>query len=193
MRCYGANHEAWCRRKYISFTIVDIKAAASAGDLIVFEMLHDLASAEGPHGTLALAGLYYTYIAPVIPPKIYVYLQRKITLVISALEGTRRFPRWLGVPAMYRAGILHALRRWQSDVADAFSVHDIRTLVDKARCQDEMRLLMNGPPRPSVAEHCEYEDRIYRDSNILMLRRNESGHAFIAADVWKEFAEYEKK
>lgn len=179
--------------KTFHFTIVDIKAAAIARDLIVLEMLDDMTLPKAADRMLAQVGLYYTYLAPIMPATIYEYLQRKIASVIDTLEGRRPFPQWLDVPPMYRASVLQALRRWTSAaVVNAFSVADIRSLVQRMRNQDTMRSRMNSIPDPPVPKDCEYEDRIYKSTNVLMLRPNAGGSKFITPEAWQVLDAFEK-
>ena len=159
---------------------------------IIFEMLDDMTSPKANDRTLALVGLYYTYLAPVMPPTVYEYLQRKIVSVIEALQGTRPFPHWLDVPQTYRAGVLQALRKWHGDIVDAFSVRSIRKLIRKFREQDRMRQLMHGTPGFPIPKGCEREDGIYKASKVLVLRPNTAGNNLIEADVWKALEAFEK-
>lgn len=188
-----ASMEPGTEGKMFHFIIVDIKAAAIARDLIVLEMLNDMTLPKASGRMLALVGLYYTYLASTMPPTIFEYLQRKIVSVIHALEGRRLFPKRLEVPQMYHADVLQALERWRSpEVANALSVQAIEVLIEKFHNQDRMRQLMNSITDTPAPGGCEYEDRIYRATNVLMLRPNVGCSKYFAPEVWQALDAFEK-
>ena len=125
--------------KSFHFTIVDIKSAAVARDLVTLLMFNELADHlwrdAKEAGRMSIC-LYYTFIAPTMPNAVYDTLQSKIQEAIDALEGRRALPDFLDVPEMYRSSLLITLRSWQTKTEEEFPASKVRRSVLSGRMRD---------------------------------------------------------
>ncbi|TKA65542.1 hypothetical protein B0A55_09869 [Friedmanniomyces simplex] len=100
----------------IHFTVVDIKPAVIARDLLILMLIDRLgrtndSKQKGGQG-LIFACLFYTYLAPVMPAPVYGTLQNYIKMLIDILENRHALLSYLDVPQIYRPDILKILREW---------------------------------------------------------------------------------
>jgi len=135
--------------KNYHFTIVDIKSAAIARDLVVLmlldelsELAHDDARAKS---SLVLLCLSYTYLSAIMPSSLHEMLQEKISEVKDALEKDN-LPPFIEVPDMYRADIAGYLDDWQRKVQQEYPVTRVQAEVVQTRERTEMQSLMAGRP-----------------------------------------------
>lgn len=115
----GDNSQGKGKDRLFHFTLVDIKPAAIARDLLVFLLLEEVADFGSDMASIErhnlLPCLYYTYLAPVMPRGVYDVLQKRIRTLIDMLEGQRDLPSFLDVPELYRPRILRVLRQWKTE------------------------------------------------------------------------------
>ncbi|KAK5173661.1 uncharacterized protein LTR77_002342 [Saxophila tyrrhenica] len=104
--------------KLFHVTLVDIKPAVIARDIVNFLLLDGLSGcANKPASGSLLACLYYTYLAPVMPARLYEVLQEHIQSAVDILEDRRPLPKYLDIPHLYRAPVLKVLKEWQHDAS----------------------------------------------------------------------------
>ena len=87
------------------FTIVDLKPAAIARDLVMLLMLGDVDSSPDEEADLLLATIYYIFIAPCMPSFAYNILQSYISRLLSILQGQGTMPSFLSLPKVHNQGV----------------------------------------------------------------------------------------
>ncbi len=137
-------------------TIVDIQPAALARDLVVLLLLDRIGS-DSRGSDIFLACLYYTYLAPLMPPRLYGVLQDHIQQAVDMLEGRHSLPLYLDVPQVYRAGILTILKAWQHNASAKFPASRMRKEIVQQRKRDEMDGLSHKPVTEWKDEQSFYE------------------------------------
>lgn len=149
-------------RKEYYFTIVDIKSAAIARNLVVL-MLLDTSLADGaPHekSRKILLCIFYTYISSIMPSNLHDVPQEKIGEAKLALEnGT--LPPFINIPDMYRAEIVGYLDDWQRKAQQEYPITLVQAEVVAARTRSKMQLMLTGrssesddvPPGRMAKEH----------------------------------------
>lgn len=169
--------------KSFHFTIVDIKPAAIARDLLIFLLLHDFNSIavrgqEVRIRSKLLPCLYYTYLAPVMPRQISDILQRRIKTMIKMLEDRKPLPPFLDVPKLYRPAILRVLRQWQAEASEEYPTARVRRAAivtrKEQKLHEQMRAMHSGhaPPQDATPQECVKEKQFYEATGLLPLRRN---------------------
>lgn len=145
----GKSKEEDDRKEYY-FTIVDIKSAAVARDLVVLVLLDGLLAHGVPReksGKILLC-LFYTCFSSIMPSNLHEVLQEKIGEAKNAPEnGT--LPPFIDIPEMYRAGILEYLDDWQRKAQQEFPVTRVQAEVVATRRRSKMQLMLTGYPSAS--------------------------------------------
>ena len=160
------------------FTLVDIKPAVIARDLLVFLLLHDIGEGMMDDNVLdinLMPCLYYLYVAPVMPRSVFDILQKRIQALIEMLDGRQKLPSFLDVPQLYRPQILRVLKQWQEEAAKEWPAERIRKAAVLGREQDRTRLRMQAmqygmdvPPERTLPA-CAKEKRFYEATGLLPL------------------------
>ena len=158
--------------KAFHITINDIKPAAIARDLVIFVLLSDFASALVKKNVSAkgkiMACLYYTYLAPIMPARVYDALQERIQRLIDMLEERIPLLSFLDVPQPYRSEVIRLLEEWQGEAAEKYPAARLRSIVVVQRREDEARLMMlRQTELPSPG--CAAEAQLYRQCGILLM------------------------
>ncbi|KXS97941.1 hypothetical protein AC578_3388 [Pseudocercospora eumusae] len=169
--------------KLYHFTLVDIKPAAIARDLVIFLLLNEIADYEGDMESVIkhklLPCLYYTYLAPVMPRGVFDVLQKRIKTMVEMLEGSRDLPNFLEVPMMYRPQIIRILKQWQSEASEEYPPARMRSCAVIGRRRAEMQLQVHGiqyglqygggPISSPVPRGCAKEKKFYEATGLLPL------------------------
>ncbi|KAI1143488.1 hypothetical protein F5Y05DRAFT_421069 [Hypoxylon sp. FL0543] len=112
--------------KKFYFTLVDLKSATFARDLLMFRMLADCATESEKERRVTLATLAYTFAGHIMPSWTYDRLQTAIHHVMDELQ--RRLPLIMGnfcIDTATRTSISSHLLNWQELPADWYSTEGI--------------------------------------------------------------------
>lgn len=155
-------------------TLVDIKPAVIARDLVLFLLLDDLsklARARGPSPKRSLlqACLYYTYISLIMPSRVAAVLQARIQLAIAILEDKQPPPAYLDIPHIYRPEVLRMLKQWQHDAGARLPVSKMRREIVRQRSLERMRMGLRMGPMPDVPPEWRLEQQFYEQTGVLTI------------------------
>lgn len=148
--------------KSFHFTIVDIKAAAMARNLVIMLIMHEI-SRSGDllavfRSTLPHV-LYYTYLAPIMPRFCYDQLQVWIQRAIDCLEGRQGLPNFVYVPSAFRSDVIRIIKEWQGEAWNIFPTKRIRKAVVRCEVTDNL-----GP------WSYQKQESFYVKTGILMMK-----------------------
>ncbi|KAI0842144.1 hypothetical protein F5Y06DRAFT_284960 [Hypoxylon sp. FL0890] len=140
----GREYSLTLKRFY--FTLVDLKSAAFARDLLIFRMLTDCATESETERRVTLATLAYTFAAHIMPSWAYDRLQTAIQHVMDELQ--RNVPLIMGnfcIDAATRKSVSSHLLNWQESPAGWYSTESIldstrRQHVEKERVKRGRRI-----------------------------------------------------
>ncbi|KAI1407812.1 hypothetical protein F5Y13DRAFT_183048 [Hypoxylon sp. FL1857] len=185
-------------KKYY-FTLVDLKSAAFARDLLMFRMLADCAVELGIERQVTLATLAYTFAAHIMPPWAYDRLQTAIHHVLDEIQ--RNVPLIMGhfcIDATTRNSISNHLLNWQEPPADWYGTEGIlnsvrRQLVEKERIKRQRRTditpeTVRGVAAKTCLPGCEadsictlsFQDLSFMLPSVLLIRDIEPGLSELA-------------
>jgi len=124
------------------FTIVDIKSAAIARNLVVLMLLDALLAHGAPpeKSRKILLCIFYTYLSSIMPSNLHEVLQEKIGEAKLALENGA-LPPFIDIPDMYRAEIVGYLDDWQRKAQQEYP----------RRCLCPCAYTIDGTTKPSRA------------------------------------------
>ncbi|KAK4548293.1 hypothetical protein LTR36_010163 [Oleoguttula mirabilis] len=169
------NRASGRRPKSFHFTIVDIKAAAIACDLLVLLMFDELADSEADRSkaersNMVQCTLVYTYLAAIMPRRLHNVLQEHIARAIAAMKGEGALPTFLDVNDVYRADILRVLVEWQNEVLPEYPVPRIRQAVTQECEATAQHFRAISPPNDdSSVAGCKKETAFHRKTGIMAL------------------------
>ncbi|KXT13500.1 hypothetical protein AC579_8619 [Pseudocercospora musae] len=159
--------------KLYHFTLVDIKPAVIARDLVIFLLLNEIANygrdMESVVKYKLLPCLYYTYLAPLMRRGIFDVLQKRIKTMVEMLEGSRELPGFLEVPIMYRPHIIRILKQWQAEASAEYPPARMRSCAVTGRRRDEIQLQMHGIRYGGGPYQVRFPEDARRKRNFTML------------------------
>ncbi|KAF2423074.1 hypothetical protein EJ08DRAFT_701344 [Tothia fuscella] len=91
---YESEQKSVVNIKRHHFTLVDLKPAALARDLVLFFLLDELASVKGKDLNL-MSTIFFIFMGTIMPAKAYSKFQDTVQAVIDALEDDAKMPPWL--------------------------------------------------------------------------------------------------
>ncbi|KAK5718448.1 hypothetical protein LTR15_008177 [Elasticomyces elasticus] len=146
-KLFGTIHHSLASATH--FTLVDVKPAVIARDLLVLLLLDKLgrrvdSSRQGQ--PMVSACLYYVYLAPVMPARVGATLQTYIQALLDMLEGRRQLPTYLDVPQLYRPEVIQILREWQHDASTEFPARRMRREMVEQRRMERLKWEMQTQP-----------------------------------------------
>ncbi|KAK4897959.1 hypothetical protein LTR27_004343 [Elasticomyces elasticus] len=157
------------------FTLVDVKPAVIARDLIVLLLLDKLgrrvdSSRQGQ--PMVSACLFYVYLAPVMPARVGATLQTYIQALLDMLEGRRQLPTYLDLPQLYRPEVIKILREWQHDASTEFPARRMRREMVKQRRMERLKWEMQTQPHMQgitleTREEWKIEQKFYEQTGVL--------------------------
>jgi hypothetical protein len=153
-------------------TLVDIKPAVIARDLVLFLLLDDLSKVsrtKGPKRSLLQACLYYTYLSPIMPGRLAAVLQARIQLAIAILEDKQPPPGYLDIPHIYRPEVLRLLKQWQHDASARLPVSKMRQKIVWQRHLERMKMGFRMGPRPDAPPEWRVEQDFYEETGVLTI------------------------
>ena len=156
-------------------TLVDIKPAVIARDLVLFLLLDDLSKVtrtSGPKRSLLQACLYYTYLSPIMPGRLATVLQARIQLAIDILEDKQPLPAYLDIPHIHRPEVLKLLKQWQHDASARLPVSKVWREIVSQRHLERMKMgLRMGPMgrMPDVPPEWKLEQEFYEQTGVLTM------------------------
>lgn len=152
------------------FTLVDIKPAVIARDIVIFLLLDDLSKVirtSGPKRSLLLACLYYTYLSSIMPGRLATLLQARIQLAIDILEDKKPPPAYLDIPHIHRPEVLRVLKQWQHDASARLFVAKMRREIGSQRFRDKFRSGLHMGPMPDMPPAWRMEELFYEQTGVL--------------------------
>ena len=154
------------------FTLVDIKPAVTARDLVVFLLLDDLskiARTSTSKRFLLLSCLYYTYLSPFMPGRLAAILQARIQRVIDILEDKQPPPGYLDIPHIHRPEVLRVLKQWQHDASARLPVSKLRQEIVWQRHSERIKLGLRVGPMPDTLPDWKLEEQFYEQTGVLTM------------------------
>jgi hypothetical protein len=160
----------------LHLTLVDIKPAAIARDIVLFLLLDDLSKVSRtnrPNATRSLlqACLYYTYLSPIMPSRVATVLQARIQLSIDILEDKQPPPAYLDIPHIYRPEVLRVLKQWQHDASARLPVSKMRREIVWQRMREKVRRSLHVPFPPDVPPQWKLEREFYEETGVLTMSK----------------------
>jgi len=158
-------------------TLVDIKPAVIARDLVIFLLLDDLSKVtrtSGPRRSLLQACLYYTYLSPIMPGRLATVLQARIQLAMDILEDKQPLPAYIDIPHIHRPEVLRLLKQWQHDASARLPVSKMRQEIVRQRHLERMKMgLRMGPMgrMPDVPPEWKLEQEFYEQTGVLTMSK----------------------
>ncbi|KAI0140916.1 hypothetical protein F4776DRAFT_661743 [Hypoxylon sp. NC0597] len=137
--------------KKFYFTLVDLKSAAFARDLLMFRMLADYAAEPERDRRVTLATLSYTFAAHIMPSWAYDRLQTAIHRVMDEIQ--RNVPLIIGnfyIDATTRDSISNHLLNWQEPPTDWYGTEGILNSTRQQHAEKER--IKNGRRADIVPE-----------------------------------------
>lgn len=128
--------------KKVHFTVLDLKPAAMARLLILFNMMvqiDDQISNEGPRIADHFLAMAYIFSCQIIPPFVKAKLQSNISELIKKLEGEDADIQFIYVRDHDRKPIIRILRHWQQPWDGMPKVADVRIFIKQKRMEGGMR------------------------------------------------------
>lgn len=155
-------------------TIVDHKPAVIARDLLILLMLDELASAKSMKAmfkTALLHVLYYTYLSPIMPRKLYLLLQIQIRKAIDSLEGRYSLPAYIDVPNVYRPETVRVLKEWQKEASKEYPTSRVRKEAVRSLGMEvaKSQMYFGGDGKVETPKGCEKQEAFYLMTGILMM------------------------
>lgn len=169
--------------KSFHFTIVDIKPAVLARNILILQLLFDMVETPNTNSSASVNAsmrcLYYTYLAPIMPAPVHDTLQQKIRDAIDRLENRKPMLPCLDVSADFRPDVLKVLREWQGEAGDDFPASKLRSSVvsQRALSDEQQKMRFGSLYQTTTPPGCEKQELFYRKTGILLLSSNPTGHA----------------
>ncbi|KAK7741805.1 hypothetical protein SLS53_004869 [Cytospora paraplurivora] len=176
------------RFKNIHFTILDLKPAALARTIIIFDMLSRYSimkylKAEGHEDALKVAS--YVYTCQILPPFVFKKLQQHLESLTESLEEGEEDPfLYLYVPPSSLSQITRVLRQWQESLSGYYAVARIRPLVrDTVKKRNQERQMHFGLSEAKVTKDRKDLDAlgvIFADDDFVKRREPRLGELYAA-------------
>ncbi|KJX97970.1 hypothetical protein TI39_contig450g00005 [Zymoseptoria brevis] len=184
-------------KQQFHFMIVDRKPAVIARNLVMLVMLDALAKTTGANEAAATrisTALFYTFLAPIIPPEVHTILQSIIQRLIGMLEHRMAWPFYLDVSETFRPRILRILREWQHEVGEQFPTSKLRPQIQRARVVADMQDFMTAQaymgsnrPRSRAPPGSEKQEAFYKETAILTKTGNGRGQGKEVQEAFDAF------
>ncbi|KAH8894481.1 hypothetical protein GQ53DRAFT_839555 [Thozetella sp. PMI_491] len=142
-------------------TILDLKPAALARVLIIFNMMaqFDVELREGsPTATDCFLDMAYLFSCQIIPPFVEARLQSNIKELITKLEGDGPVLPFVYVRKQDRSALTRVLRQWQQPWDGISKGADVRELVKGKIMENGFRTAMNFGQIPAHGSQSENEE-----------------------------------
>lgn len=118
------------KTKRLHFTVLDLKPAIIARDLIFFSLLDEMAEPKVQIRPLVTT-ISFLFCTHIIPPSAWNELQRTIRQLITALEQGKQPISWVHLPPTHSAAVCRVLHSWQQEPEEWYSTKSIRRLVTR--------------------------------------------------------------
>lgn len=156
-------------RKAFHFTIVDLKPAVFARDLLIFRLLFDAQAESEARKTETTVTLSYLFGAQIMPKWVFNRLQVCISAVIADLKKTSQNPMGIFyIPEPTRERIMYVLLQWQQPPQPWYAAralrraardqHMARELSQRGRFDD-----MEAPRAPPGCDQRSHDVMVYRE------------------------------
>ncbi|KAI1498753.1 hypothetical protein F5X99DRAFT_431519 [Biscogniauxia marginata] len=165
------------KKSRLHFTLLDLKPAAIARNLLVFELLSEY-SAVALDETMAC--IIYVYASQIMPPFAYREMQKALSSVIRKLEEGKPLLDWLYVPESQQGSICHHLRSWQKDLYGKYDTASFKEWAsEQARKQVINQFRAQGKMPNTVLPGAEKEGELFATFGFMapndqLLRKHES-------------------
>ncbi|KAB5529051.1 tetratricopeptide [Coniochaeta sp. 2T2.1] len=160
--------------KDVHFTLLDLKPAAIARMLILFDMMMTFAILQRnntPGIQDATTVMAYIYTGHIIPPAVDGKLQRHIKGIIEALEAGDALFTWLFVPADTAKQVVHVLKQWQGPMeAPYYRAPIVRRAVGRRLAMEKQKQiavfgkLLSKPPKGGL----KLDRKVFDDLTVLL-------------------------
>ncbi|CAH0050528.1 unnamed protein product [Clonostachys solani] len=186
-------------KKY-HFTLVDLKPAVFARDLLVFHMLVAMRSQDDEKREETSWAIAYVFAGQVMPPWASETVHESMLALITALEDVSNNVMdmfYVSEPA--REKIIHVLKQWREPPEETYTVAAIRRMmVEQSDANDEAYAEVDGddmaealgPKSPPGCRSTDSDARLFNDIHVALpslhlLERHEP-HLLLVSEAYRE-------
>jgi hypothetical protein len=167
--------------KRYHFTLLDLKPAILARDLIVFSLLDDMSrlrtGSEEELDTLLV--LFYTWAGVIMPAYAYDGLQRTIRQILLGLEKDL-MPNWFNIPEQIRPALITELKGWRNGIEQDYPTKKCRRIIVQYQARERLsrkHTLMQYAGVDSDAtiacpKGCDMEEMVFLSTGHLLPPRS---------------------
>ncbi|CAI6097321.1 unnamed protein product [Clonostachys chloroleuca] len=163
------------KSKNFHFTLVDVKPAVFARDLLIFHMLVAMRSQEGKKKEETSWAIAYVFAGQVMPPWASEFLHESISALITASEdASSNVMDIFYVSGPAREKITHILKQWREPPVETYTVAAIRRMmVEQSDAQNKAfaKESEDEPPNPKFPPGCLHTDsdaRLFNDIHVAL-------------------------
>jgi hypothetical protein len=153
-------------------TLVDIKPAVIARDLVILLLLDDLSKVRSKT-SLLIPCLYYPYLSPIMPSRPAALLQERIQRTIDILKDKQPPPAYFDIPHLHGPEVLRVLKQWQHDASARLPVSKMRQDTISQRRSERMEWDLHHSysmgPMPAVRPGWKLEQQFYEQTGVLTI------------------------
>ena len=187
------------RKRRYHCTINDIKAAALARDLLVFQLLDELINLDDisqDQRPQLLTTIFFLYAGVVVPPYVADRIQTTIQRVIQGLRSGTSNLDWVHICERDKPALLKSLQTWQGEMPSEYTSQDMAQAVIKHyHWSNKKHIDRAGEPKPRRG--CEQEMEYFQKTGAhwppsTLSQRQEPDLPLSAStkETWKEASAY---
>ncbi|XXG97554.1 hypothetical protein Hte_003859 [Hypoxylon texense] len=156
----------------LHITMLDIKPAVIARDLIFFSLIHEATVNVESQDTIWLT-LAYLFCTQLIPPFAWGKLQETIIRLLDSLEEGQQPFSFAYIPAPKVDEIVRFLKSWQRGPATAFETSQIRGAVAQQLAEEDQFMreaasrFMGPGKRETAYPECESDHNVFDEFSVL--------------------------
>ncbi|VUC28940.1 unnamed protein product [Clonostachys rosea] len=164
--------------KKLHFTLVDVKPAVFARDLLVFHMLVAMRSQDDEKREETSWAIAYVFAGQVMPAWAYETVRESISALITTLEDvSNNVMDIFYVSEPSRAKIIHVLKQWQEPPVDSYTAVVVREMTAEqlgAHVEAYAETSGNGttesfnPKLPPGCQSTDSDARLFKDFHVVL-------------------------
>ncbi|KAI1780638.1 hypothetical protein F4818DRAFT_451060 [Hypoxylon cercidicola] len=153
----------------LHITMLDIKPAVMARDLIFFSLMNESADVNLKlvSKTMIWLSLTYIYLAQILPPFAWEKLQETISKLVDSLEKKKQPLSFAYIPVSQMDSITRVLKSWQQGPATEYKTSEVRRAIARLADQRAAQFPMSPEKRWSSYPECSSDHEVFDEFGVM--------------------------